>query len=64
MGFGNSKPAVEIGSDNVDLPPWARNLQGKTNVVFFDMEADGFISDSLSPSPLLSGSLLDESKWF
>eukprot|EP00604_Paraphysomonas_vestita_P002734 CAMPEP_0174819004 /NCGR_PEP_ID=MMETSP1107-20130205/1988_1 /TAXON_ID=36770 /ORGANISM="Paraphysomonas vestita, Strain GFlagA" /LENGTH=197 /DNA_ID=CAMNT_0016031733 /DNA_START=31 /DNA_END=624 /DNA_ORIENTATION=+ len=40
MGFGNSKPQVEIGADNVTIPSWARSSTGKT-VVFFDMEADG-----------------------
>ena len=43
MGFGSSKPEVQVGEDNVVIPPWARNYKGKTVVVFFDMEADGFL---------------------
>jgi hypothetical protein len=40
MGSTKSKE-VEIGADNVTIPPWAANYNGKTSLVFFDMEADG-----------------------
>jgi hypothetical protein len=40
MGSTKSKE-VEIGADSVTVPPWATNYNGKTSLVFFDMEADG-----------------------
>lgn len=42
MGLGSSKaPNVEIGHDDVQIPPWAAQRQDDP-VVFFDMAADGY----------------------
>jgi hypothetical protein len=43
MGLSSSKaPTVEIGPDNVKLPPWAAQRPENNPVVFFDMAADGY----------------------